>query len=150
VVLVAPPRLVDHGAMTRRGRLHHLELWTDDATRVDGPWPWLLRRLGYALDSRWATGQSWRGGDAYVVLESGPEHVRGPQRRLESGMNHLALWAGTRAELDALVDDAPGHGWSLLFAERHPHAGGPDTYAAYLENACGFEVELVADDPSPE
>jgi hypothetical protein len=32
----------------------------------------------------------------------------------------------------------------LLFPERHPYAGGPDHYAAYLEDAYGFEVELVA------
>jgi hypothetical protein len=31
-----------------------------------------------------------------------------------------------------------------LFPERHPYAGGPDHYAAYLEDADGFEVELVA------
>jgi probable phosphoglycerate mutase len=36
-------------------------------------------------------------------------------------------------------------GWSLLFADRHPHAGGPEHYAAYLEDAAGFEVELVAE-----
>jgi hypothetical protein len=36
------------------------------------------------------------------------------------------------------------HGWTLLFPDRHPHAGGPDHYAAYLENTDGFEVELVA------
>ena len=27
---------------------------------------------------------------------------------------------------------------------RPPHAGGPDSYAGYLVNADGFEVELVA------
>jgi hypothetical protein len=31
-----------------------------------------------------------------------------------------------------------------MFADRHPYAGGPATYAAYLENEDGFEVELVA------
>ena len=35
------------------------------------------------------------------------------------------------------------HGWVLLLAERHPFAGGPGHYAAYLENADGYEVELV-------
>ena len=34
--------------------------------------------------------------------------------------------------------------WTLLFPDRHPHAGGPDSYAGYLANADGFEVELVA------
>jgi len=135
--------------MRRRGRLHHLELWMDDATSIDGPWSWLLQRLGYTVDSTWATGRSWVSGDAYIVLESGPAHVRGRQERLRSGMNHLALWAGTRDELDALVIDACQHGWSLMFADKHPHAGGPDTYAAYLEDASGFEVELVAEDAPP-
>ncbi|MGO8726360.1 MAG: hypothetical protein ACLQK8_06515 [Streptosporangiaceae bacterium] len=39
---------------------------------------------------------------------------------------------------------APAHGWQLLFADRHPHAGGSQHYAAYLEDSDGFEVELVA------
>jgi len=34
-----------------------------------------------------------------------------------------------------------------MFADRHPYAGGPDHYAAYLESGEGFEVELVADGP---
>ncbi|GLY07164.1 MULTISPECIES: VOC family protein [Actinoplanes] len=131
--------------MSRRGQLHHLELWHDDATNDDGPWPWLLARLGYTLDSSWPTGRSWRQGDAYVVLESGSDHVRGNTDRIRSGMNHVAFWGGTRAEVDALAAAAPAHGWTLLFADRHPHAGGPDSYAAYLEDAAGFEVEIVAD-----
>jgi hypothetical protein len=105
--------VTEDGWMRRRGSLHHLELWMDDATRVDGPWPWLLRGLGYTLDNTWTTGQSWINGDAYLVLESGPAHVRGPQRRLRSGMNHVAWWAGTREEVEALVVDATQHGWSL-------------------------------------
>jgi hypothetical protein len=35
-----------------------------------------------------------------------------------------------------------------MFPERHPHAGGEQTYAAYLENIDGFEIELVAINPS--
>jgi hypothetical protein len=33
-----------------------------------------------------------------------------------------------------------------MFADRHPHAGGPDHYAAYLENSDDYEGELVAGD----
>lgn len=104
-----------------------------------------MQRLGYTADSTWETGRSWINGDAYIVLKSGPAHVRGRHERLRSGMNHLALWAGTREEFDALVVDASRHGWSLRLVDEHPHAGGPDTYAAYLEDAAGFEVELVAE-----
>ena len=34
-----------------------------------------------------------------------------------------------------------------MFADRHPHAGGPDSYAAYLSDAWGYEVELAAGPP---
>jgi hypothetical protein len=43
-----------------------------------------------------------------------------------------------------LAAEGAAHGWTLLFPDRHPHAGGPDHYAAYLANTDGFEVELVA------
>lgn len=131
-----------------RGQLHHLELWRDDATDPDRPWAWLLQRLGYSLSDSWATGCSWSLGEAYVVLESGADHVPGHADRLRSGMNHLALWAGSRADVDALTEQAPQHGWRLLFADLHPHAGGPQHYAAFLEDDTGIEVELVADEPA--
>jgi hypothetical protein len=40
--------------------------------------------------------------------------------------------------------DAGQHGWRMLFADQYPYAGGTGHYAAYLENADGFEAELVA------
>lgn len=128
-----------------RGSLHHLELWVSDLESARRSWGWLLGELGYAVDSTWDRGASWRRGTAYVVVESGPD-VRGTHDRVRAGLNHLALHAGSRADVDALVRAAPEHGWSLLFADRHPYAGGPAHYAAYLEDAEGFEVELVADD----
>ncbi|MCI2237224.1 hypothetical protein MO973_04075 [Paenibacillus sp. TRM 82003] len=132
----------------KRGHLHHLELWRDDATATEGPWPWLLQQLGYSCTDTWATGCTWSLEEAYVVLESGTDHVRGRSERLRSGMNHLALWAGSRADVDTLTNEAPQHGWRLLFADLHPHAGGPQHYAAFLEDDAGFEVELVAEEPS--
>jgi hypothetical protein len=46
--------------------------------------------------------------------------------------------------VDALVAGAGDHGWVLLFGDRHPFAGGDDHYAAFFEDADGFEVEIVA------
>jgi hypothetical protein len=43
-----------------------------------------------------------------------------------------------------LAASAADHGWQLLFADRHPLAGGPDHHTAYLANSDGYEVELVA------
>ncbi|MCY7299603.1 MAG: VOC family protein, partial [Ilumatobacteraceae bacterium] len=81
----------------------------------------------------------------YVVVEQSPALVGEVHERCRPGLNHLAFHAGDTADVDRLVSAAPEHGWSLMFADRHPHAGGADTYAAYLENSDGFEVELVAD-----
>ena len=128
-----------------RGSLHHLEIWVADLDAGRASWGWLLTQLGYAVDSTWDRGTSWRLGDAYVVVESGPDVVGGGHDRRRPGLTHVALHAGSRAEVDALVADAADHGWTLLFADRHPYAGGPTHYAAYLEDAQGFEVELVAD-----
>lgn len=50
-----------------------------------------------------------------------------------------------RQRIDALTASAPSHGWTLLFADKHPHAGGEHHYAAYLANTDGYEVELIAD-----
>jgi catechol 2,3-dioxygenase-like lactoylglutathione lyase family enzyme len=64
--------------------------------------------------------------------------------RTRPGLNHLALHAGDPDAVDRLVAEAPDHGWQLMFGDRHPYAGGPDRYVAYLTDAQGFEVELVA------
>jgi hypothetical protein len=79
------------------------------------------------------------------VLEAGPDVTDAQHDRLRPGLNHVAFFAETRSEVDALVLDAASHGWTLLFPDRNPFAGGPDNYAAYLEDTGGFEVELVAE-----
>jgi catechol 2,3-dioxygenase-like lactoylglutathione lyase family enzyme len=131
--------------MTRRGTLHHLELWVPDLARAEASWGWLLERLGYTQDRRWTQGAAWSLGTAYVVLESGADLTPGPHERTRAGLNHVAFWAGSRADVDLLVEESADHGWTLLFEDRHPHAGGAEHYAAYLEDADGFEVELVAE-----
>ena len=128
----------------RAGSLHHVELWVPDLPRAIAEWGWLLGELGYAPFQDWPGGRSWRLGGTYLVVEQSPALSAPDHDRLRPGLNHLAFHAGTRAQVDALAADGPGRGWALLFGDRHPHAGGPDHYAAYLANSDGFEVELVA------
>jgi hypothetical protein len=116
-----------------------------DHARAERSWGWLLGRLGYERTSTWEDGSRWDLDGTYLVLESGPDVRPVPHDRVRPGVNHLAFWAGTPGEVDALVRDAVGHGWTPLYADRYPHAGGPDHYAAYLEDGDGYEVELVAD-----
>lgn len=132
-----------------RGSLHHVELRVADLEAVRGPWGWLLGRLGYQPFQDWPDGCSWSCGEVYLVLERAP--LVGSHDRRRPGFSHLALHAGGRAEVDLLWQDAPGHGWSRLYADRHPWAGGSPSegsdghYAAFLEDAERFKVELVGD-----
>jgi catechol 2,3-dioxygenase-like lactoylglutathione lyase family enzyme len=127
------------------GQLHHVELWVPDLARATESWGWLLTALGWEPTQRWTHGQTWTLGPTYVVIEQSPALAGDKHERCAPGLNHLAFHAGPPATVDALVAEAPAHGWSLLFADRHPHAGGPDTYAAYLEDRDGYEAELVAE-----
>lgn len=79
-----------------------------------------------------------------MVVEQSPDLTPGPHDRHRPGLNHLAFHVRDRATLDGLVARAPEHGWRPLFEDRYPHAGGDGHIAAYLEDAAGYEVELVA------
>jgi catechol 2,3-dioxygenase-like lactoylglutathione lyase family enzyme len=126
------------------GQLHHVELWVPDLDAAIASWGWLLDRLGYAEFQRWPVGRSWRLGATYLVVEQSPDISAGVHERSRPGLNHLAFHVDGRDRVDALATAAAENGWRPLFAERYPYAGGPEHYAAYLENADGFEVELVA------
>ena len=123
--------------------LHHVELWVTNIARAEATLGWLFAELGWSRDQLGPVAVSWRYGETYVVIEQSPA-VTGPHDRMKAGLNHLALHAGNHAEVDRLTEQAQANGWALMFPDKHPHAGGPDHYAAFLENADGFEVELVA------
>lgn len=128
-----------------RGGLHHVELWVADIGAAKEEWGWLLGRLGYRLGDDWGHGQAWELGPLYIVIESGPDVSPGRHERTRPGLNHLAFHAGSRQDVDDIVAARSDGGWTLMFTDRHPFAGGPQHYAAYLESGEGFEVELVAE-----
>lgn len=128
--------------------VHHVELWVADLASAERSFGWLFTELGWREYQRWPRGVSWRRGESYVVVEDSPDRRGDRHERTRPGLNHLALHVRDRAELDRITAAAPEHGWRLMFADRHPYAGGPEHLAAYLENDDGFEVELVASEPT--
>jgi catechol 2,3-dioxygenase-like lactoylglutathione lyase family enzyme len=131
------------------GTIHHIEFWVPDLDRAVASWGWLLDELGYKPFGDWPGGRSWRAGSTYIVLEQSPDRTASRHDRCRPGLNHLAFHVADREQVEKLVAVAPTNGWRLMFADRHPYAGGEGHYAAYLENADGFEAELVAPSHRP-
>lgn len=125
---------------------HHVELWVAGSGPEWAEWAWLLTGVGFALEQEWSGGQTWgAAGGAYLTLTTSPNLSSPEHDRRRPGLNHLAFRAGAAEQVDLLMAEAPTHGWTPLYHDRYPHAGGPDHYAGWLENAAGFKVELVAD-----
>lgn len=130
------------------GTLHHVELWVADIDRAVASLGWLLEALDYARFQSWNGGCSRRLGPTYLVLEQSPALTADRHDRCRPGLNHLAFHVDDDTAVEQLATDATRHGWRLMFPDQHPHAGGAQHCAAYLENDDGFEVELVAINPS--
>lgn len=122
---------------------HHVEVWVADRAE-DAAWRWLMSSLGFELEQEWPDGMSWAAGGAYLTLTTSPNLSAVEHDRRRPGVNHLAFHGGSPAQVDTVVASAPEHGWTPLYQDRYPHAGGPDHYAGWLENAAGFKVEIVA------
>jgi catechol 2,3-dioxygenase-like lactoylglutathione lyase family enzyme len=126
--------------------LHHLTLWVPDMSRSEPPWRWLLGEMGYVLDTSLERLLVFRHPSGFAVaLEESPDMVPGMlYSRLRPGVNHIAFRLESQSTLDDIIAKASDHGWALLPSDRHPIAGG--ARVVYLEDADGFEVELVASD----
>lgn len=121
-----------------------VELWVPNFARATEQWGWLLSNLGYETFQSWPQGCSWKQGATYIVVEESPALSERIHQRTTPGLNHLAFHAGSPDHVDTLSTESINHGWTPLFADKYPHAGGDGHYAAYLENSDGFEVELIA------
>lgn len=129
-----------------RGTLHHVEIYVRDLEAANGFWSWLLARLGYQPYQEWDEGFAWRRGDSYLAFVAAPEPAAGYDRR-QVGLNHLAFHAGSEEEVDELTAALRERGVRILYEDRHPHAGGPDHYAVFVEDPEGIKVEVVARSP---
>lgn len=126
--------------------IHHIEIWTNDLLNAEAEFDWILTQLGWAREAvdDWDIGRIWRAASGeYIVVEQSPD-IGGALDRMCAGVNHLALGAETRSQVDELRSSCARHGWTEMFPEKYPHAGGSDSYALYVTNTEGFELEIVA------
>lgn len=124
--------------------IHHLQLWVPDLGRAETSWGWLLGELGFTLERSWETGRIWRENGVGIVVEASPDMVPGMlYSRLRPGLNHLALRAPSPEKVAELAHEGPDHGWTQIATDTR-HSLPAALSVAFLEDADGFEVELVA------
>jgi catechol 2,3-dioxygenase-like lactoylglutathione lyase family enzyme len=127
------------------GALDHVEIYVADLARTAAFWGWLLGELGWEPYQAWDSGRSWRLGTTYVVfVQAAARHLDPPYHRCRVGLNHLAFRAGSRAQVDAIAAALERRGATILYRDRHPHAGGPGHYALFFEDPDRIKVEIVA------
>ncbi|WP_214715258.1 VOC family protein [Exiguobacterium sp. s151] len=125
--------------------LHHVELYVSDLTKSLNAWDWLFTELGYTVYQQWDEGRSYRFGPTYLVfVQTEADHLEPPYHRKRTGLNHLAFHAASLEQLERLRSELTQHGFTELYADRFPHAGGPNYTALYFEDPDRMKVELVA------
>ena len=126
--------------------LHHVELYVSNLHDSIHAWEWLLcEQLGYTLYQSWPEGRSYRYGETYLVfVQTEKTHLAPPYHRKKTGLNHLAFHASSLAQLEEVRQQLASHGFRELYADRFPHAGGPNYTALFFEDPDRIKVELVA------
>ena len=126
--------------------LHHVELYVSNLHNSTQAWEWLLcEQLGYTLYQSWPEGRSYRYGETYLVfVQTEKTHLAPPYHRKKTGLNHLAFHASSLAQLEEVRQQLASHGFRELYADRFPHAGGPNYTALFFEDPDRIKVELVA------
>src|SRR5260370_14795109 len=132
--------VAEAGERVVTGTIHHIEFWVPDLDRAVASWGWLLDELGYQPFGDWPGSRSWRAGSSYIVLEQSPDRTASRHDLRRPALNHLAFHVADQEQVEKLVTVAPTNGWRLMLAPRPPDAGGQGHYAAYLENAHGFQA----------
>ena len=126
--------------------LHHVELYVSDLEQSITFWTPFMAMLGYQPD-RWSGGMNYvcGPGDTYFCLLSAPAEYRfAGYHRKRIGLNHLAFRGSSRDQVDEIASWVKANGYTLLYEDRHPYAGGPDYYAVFLEDPDRFKLEVVA------
>ncbi len=130
--------------LSAAGRLHHVEIYCSDLKKTAEFWGWFLSELGYHEFQKWPSGISFILADTYLVfVQADAKHLTTPFHRCRPGLNHLAFHAASRRQVDEITEKLRDRGVVILYADRHPHAGGPDSYAVFFEDPERLKVELT-------
>ncbi len=130
------------------GTLHHIEIYVSDLNRTILFWEWLLtEKFSYKVFQKWNSGISFIFEDTYIVfVQTEKKYLDNSYNRKNTGLNHLAFHCSSREFVDTLTKELNEKNIRILYADRHPFAGGEDYYAVFFEDPDRIKVEVVADD----
>ena len=126
--------------------LHHVELYVSDLERSCAFWTPFMSMLGYDAEP-WSGGMNYVCSDSetyFCLLPASAEHLAAGYHRKRIGLNHLAFRGKCRAQVDQIAKWVKDSGYTLLYEDRHPFAGGPNYYAVFVEDPDRFKLEVVA------
>lgn len=134
----------DKLSTSKKGLLHHIEIYVSDLNRSSEFWAWFLGHLGYEQYQKWESGVSFKLGDTYLVfVQANPKHLDQPYHRCKVGLNHLAFHADSLEQLDLLRQELLSRQVPLLYADRHFNRSDSIKNALYFEDPDRIKVEVV-------
>jgi len=123
--------------------LHHVEIYVSDLKKSSAFWGWFLEYLGYKKFQEWEKGISWKSSETYIVFVQVEKKYKGLKyHRCAIGLNHLAFHAKSKKQVDELTKEFKNKGVKILYADKHPHAGGNNAYTLFFEDPDRIKVEL--------
>lgn len=129
-----------------QGQLHHVEIYVKDLAQSTIFWKWLLcEKFSYEVFQEWKSGISFKLGITYIVfVQTEDKYLDHSYNRKNTGLNHLAFHCQTRAFVDELSAELKSKNIRILYADKHPFAGGEDYYAVFFEDPDRIKVEVVS------
>lgn len=132
--------------MTNFGELAHIELNVLDLAAARRFWQPLLERLHYTVFQEWDAGFSMRLKGTYLVfVQTEPAFEAAGFHRKRPGLNHLAFYVETPAQVDEFATYLRDIGAKELYAEAYPYAAGPNVYTAFFEDPQRLKIEIVTE-----
>lgn len=130
------------------GIIHHIEIYVSDLKKTILFWEWLLtKKFTYEIFQKWDRGISFKLGETYIVfVQTEKKYLSNPYNRRNTGLNHLAFHCSSKEFVDTLTKELKEKNINILYADKHPYAGGENYYAVFFEDPDRIKVEVVADE----
>lgn len=131
--------------ISHAGKVHHIEIYCSQLEKSSNFWAWFLNELGYKQFQKWDQGISFKLGQSYIVfVQVEKKHLGTNYHRCKPGLNHLAFYGTSHSHIDDLTRKLKDRNITILYQDKHPHAGGTNTYGVYFEDPERIKVEVMA------